>query len=115
MEHCCGIRGGKKKTQKHFMVVHSNSASSHQRNDEIHDALLYLLAHAERLRVKMLDELDGHLVRVVRVAVYVLLLQEIDFQSRSSDVLLGRVEVVDADCKRETNKQVFVVQGLIFL
>lgn len=55
---------------------------------------LHLLALAEGLSVKKLDELDGHLVRVVGAAVRVLLLQEVDLQSHRPHILPGRVKAV---------------------
>lgn len=54
----------------------------------------HLLAHAEGLVVEVLDELAGHEVRVVRVAVRVLLLQEVDFHGHGADALFGPVELV---------------------
>lgn len=69
------------------------------------DALPHLLTRAEGLRVKVLDELHCHLVRVIGAAVYVLLLQEVDFYSHGGDVLGGRVKGVNAGCEKQTNKQ----------
>lgn len=54
----------------------------------------HLLADAEGLVVEVLDELSGHVVRVVRVAVHALLLQEVNFQHHGAYTLFGPVKLV---------------------
>lgn len=58
----------------------------------------HLLADAEGLVVEVLDELAGHEVGVVRVAVCVLLLQKVDFHGHVADALFGPVELVVCHC-----------------
>lgn len=53
-----------------------------------------LLGDGEGLVVELLDELGGHLVRVVGGRVGALLLQEVDFDGHGTDALLGLVKVV---------------------
>lgn len=63
----------------------------------------HLLADAEGLVVEVLDELAGHQVRVVRVAVRVLLLQEVDLHGHGADALFGPVELVVCHCNGENS------------
>lgn len=49
----------------------------------------------------MLDELAGHEVGVVRVAVCALLLQKVDFHGHVADALFGPVELVVCHCDGE--------------
>lgn len=53
-----------------------------------------LLRDGEGLVVELLDELSGHLVRVVGGGVCALLLQEVDLDGHGSDALPGLVKVV---------------------
>lgn len=53
-----------------------------------------LLGDGEGLVVELLDELAGHLVRVVGGRVGALLLQEVDLDGHGTDALLGLVKVV---------------------
>lgn len=55
-----------------------------------------LLGDREGLVVELLDELGGHLVRVVGGGVGALLLQEVDLDGHGADALPGLVEVVVA-------------------
>lgn len=57
-----------------------------------------LLGDGEGLVVELLDELGGHLVRVVWGRVGALLLQEVDLDSHGADALLGLVKVVVGHC-----------------
>lgn len=58
----------------------------------------HLLGDGEGLVVELLDELGGHLVRVVGGRVGALLLQEVDLDGHGADALLGLVEVVVGHC-----------------
>lgn len=59
----------------------------------------------------MLDELSGHVVRVVRVAVHTLLLQEVDFHRHAAYALLGPVKLVVCHYKwRGREKRKLVLQ-----
>lgn len=71
----------------------------------------HLLADAEGLVVEVLDELAGHEVRVVRVAVRVLLLQEVDFHGHGADALFGPVELVVCHCGGENCVHLISTQG----
>lgn len=53
-----------------------------------------LLGDREGLVVELLDELAGHLVRVVGAGVRALLLEEVDLYCHGTDALLGLVKVV---------------------
>lgn len=57
-----------------------------------------LLGDGEGLVVELLDELGGHLVRVVGRRVGALLLQEVDLDGHGADALLGLVKVVVGHC-----------------
>lgn len=59
-----------------------------------------LLGDGEGLVVELLDELAGHLVRVVGGRVGALLLQEVDLDGHGTDALLGLVKVVVGHCER---------------
>lgn len=59
-----------------------------------------LLGDGEGLVVELLDELGGHLVRVVGGRVGALLLQEVDLDGHGTDALLGLVKVVVGHCER---------------
>lgn len=54
----------------------------------------HLLGDREALVVELLDELGGHLVRVVGRGVGALLLQEVDFDCHGANALLGLVKIV---------------------
>lgn len=54
----------------------------------------HLLADAEGLAVEVLDELAGHVVRVVGVAVHTLLLQEVNFHRHGAYTMFGLVKLV---------------------
>lgn len=71
----------------------------------------HLLADAEGLVVEVLDELAGHQVRVVRVAVRALLLQEVDLHGHGADALFGPVEVVVCHCDGENCVHLISAQG----
>lgn len=71
----------------------------------------HLLADAEGLVVEVLDELTGHEVRVVRVAVRVLLLQEVDFHGHVADALFGPVELVVCHCDGENCVRLISARG----
>ena len=66
----------------------------------------HLLAGAEGLVVEVLDELAGHEVRVIRVAIHILLLQEVDFHDHGADALFGPVEHVICHYDEENKKSV---------
>lgn len=66
----------------------------------------HLLADTEGLVVEVLDELAGHEVGVVRVAVCVLLLKEVNFHGHGADALLGPVKLVVCHCDGENKKLV---------
>lgn len=53
-----------------------------------------LLANGERLVVEALEELAGHLVRVISVTVDVLLLQEVNFHRHVAYAAFGFVKLV---------------------
>lgn len=53
-----------------------------------------LLGDRKSLVVELLDELGGHLVRVVGRRVSTLLLQEVDFDCHGANALLGLVKIV---------------------
>lgn len=59
----------------------------------------YLLPNTEGLVVEVLDELAGHLVRVVGIAVHTLLLQEINLHYHGAHTLLGFVKLVVCHCR----------------
>ncbi len=65
----------------------------------------HLLSDAEGLVVEVLDELGGHVVGVVRVAVHTFLLQEVDFHCHAAYALFGLVKFVVCDCKRKKNNR----------
>lgn len=59
----------------------------------------HLLAGTEGLIVEVLIELHGHLVGVVRIAVYILLLQKVDLHCHAAYTLLGLVKRVICHCR----------------
>lgn len=61
-------------------------------------AIANLLGDGEGLVVELLDELAGHLVRVVGGRVGALLLQEVDLDGHGTNALLGLVKVVVGHC-----------------
>lgn len=62
--------------------------------------MAHLLALAKGLCGKKLDKLNGHFIRVVRVAVNILLLQEVNLERHGSHILSRWVKVVDTHCKQ---------------
>lgn len=59
----------------------------------------HLLAYAEGLVVEVLEELFGHVVGVVRVAVHTLLLQEVNLHRHAAYTMFGLVKLVVCYCK----------------
>jgi len=73
------------------------------------DRTRYLLADGEGQVVEVQEELAGHLVRVLRAAVGVLLLQEVHLQCDGAHALPGLVKLVAAHCRPQTDKMDVVV------